>query len=90
MDVATFTATPSRYTAEPVERQERERLLERTTRDGFVDDYRGVRITSSGKRFQILVQRHPEWHELNAKIVGLYREIADKALENETSKKDTP
>jgi hypothetical protein len=53
MDVAAFTSTPSRYTAEFVERAERERLLDRTTRDGFVDDYQGVRITDSGKRFHI-------------------------------------
>ena len=63
MDVATFTATPSRFTAEPVERQERELLLERTTRDGFVDDYRGVRITSSGKRF--LIHKAIVWNLLD-------------------------
>ena len=32
---------------------ERARLLERTRRDGFVDDYRGVRITADGRRFMI-------------------------------------
>ncbi len=53
MDVTTFTQTPSRYTAEPVHRDERARLLERTTRDGYVDDYSGIRISSSGKRFRI-------------------------------------
>jgi len=53
MDIPTFTSTPSRMTAEPLHRDERARLLERTTRDGFVDDYRGVRISSSGKRFEI-------------------------------------
>jgi PAS domain-containing protein len=45
--------TPSRLTAEPVHRDERARLLERTRRDGFVDDYSGVRISKSGKRFRI-------------------------------------
>ena len=53
MDIETFLRTPSRKTAEPVHRDERARLLERTTRDGFVDDYRGVRISSSGRRFFI-------------------------------------
>lgn len=48
-----FLRMPSRLTAEPVHRDERARLLERTTRDGFVDDYRGIRISSSGKRFLI-------------------------------------
>lgn len=45
--------TPSRLTAEPMHRDERTRLLERTRRDGYVDDYSGVRISASGKRFRI-------------------------------------
>lgn len=48
-----FTQTPSRLTAEPMHRDERARLLERTARDGYVDDYRGIRISSGGKRFLI-------------------------------------
>ncbi len=53
MDLATLTSTPSRLTAEPVHRDERARLLARTARDGFVDDYSGIRISSTGKRFRI-------------------------------------
>lgn len=53
MDAATFSRTPSRLTAEPVHRDERARLLERTRRDGFVDDYSGIRISRTGKRFRI-------------------------------------
>jgi hypothetical protein len=53
MDLQTLLGTPSRLTAEPVHRDERARLLERTTRDGFVDDYSGIRITASGRRFRI-------------------------------------
>jgi len=53
MDWATFVQTPSRLTAEPVHRDERARLLERTRRDGYVDDYSGIRISQSGRRFQI-------------------------------------
>ena len=48
-----FTATPSRMSAEPVERDERERLLRRVAADGFVDDYAGVRVSSKGTRFEI-------------------------------------
>ncbi|TWT32004.1 MEKHLA domain-containing protein [Blastopirellula retiformator] len=48
-----FLKMPSRLTAEPVHRDERARLLERTERDGYVDDYRGVRISSTGRRFYI-------------------------------------
>lgn len=60
IDVARFTQMPSRLTAEAPERAERARLLERTTRDGFVDDYRGVRITSTGRRF--LIERAIVWN----------------------------
>jgi hypothetical protein len=45
--------TPSRLTAEPVHRDERARLLERTRRDGYVDDYAGIRISKTGQRFRI-------------------------------------
>ncbi len=53
MDFATFTQTPSRLTAEPMHRSERAQLLERTTRDGYADDYQGIRISRTGKRFRI-------------------------------------
>lgn len=45
--------TPSRLTAEPVHRDERARLLDQVTRQGYIDDYRGVRISKSGRRFVI-------------------------------------
>ncbi|MDH3514460.1 MAG: MEKHLA domain-containing protein [Gammaproteobacteria bacterium] len=50
---AEFTSMPSRLSAEPMEREARARLLERVNRDGFIDDYSGVRITSTGRRFRI-------------------------------------
>jgi len=53
IDLETLLRTPSRLTAEPVHRDERARLLERTTRDGYVDDYSGIRITATGRRFRI-------------------------------------
>ena len=53
LDIQTLRTTPSRMTAEPLHRNERALLLERTSRDGYVDDYRGIRISSSGKRFEI-------------------------------------
>ena len=45
--------TPSRLTAEPVNRTERESMLERARTQGYIDNYRGVRISSSGRRFLI-------------------------------------
>lgn len=53
MDWESFTQLPSRLSAEPVNRDERQRLLARVTRDGFIDDYRGIRISSTGNRFWI-------------------------------------
>jgi hypothetical protein len=53
MDFAAFTRLPSRYSAEPLAREERARLLERVTRDGLIDDYAGIRISASGRRFRI-------------------------------------
>lgn len=53
MDPDAFTRTPSRLTAEPMHRDERARLLERTARDGYVDDYAGIRISRTGRRFRI-------------------------------------
>ncbi|WP_427501114.1 MEKHLA domain-containing protein [Methylomonas sp. MED-D] len=44
---------PSRFSAEPVNREERERLLAKVARQGYIDDYAGVRIAKSGRRFMI-------------------------------------
>jgi hypothetical protein len=52
MDVPTLTSMPSRLTAEPMHR------------DGYVDDYRGVRISSSGKRF--LIEEAIVWNLVDA------------------------
>ena len=49
-----FTQTPSRQSAEPMLQDERDRLLQQVARHGYVDDYRGVRISSRGKRFLLL------------------------------------
>lgn len=45
--------TPSRLTAEPVNRAERERMLERARVQGYLDNYRGIRISRLGRRFLI-------------------------------------
>lgn len=44
---------PSRLSAEAPERSERQRLLDRVSRDGFIADYSGIRIAKSGRRFRI-------------------------------------
>ena len=48
-----FTTLPSRLSAEAPDRAERQRLLDAVTRDGFIGDYRGIRIAKSGRRFCI-------------------------------------
>ena len=48
-----LTRTPSRLTAEAPNREERAKLLEAVARRGFIDDYSGVRISKSGRRFRI-------------------------------------
>ncbi|MUT65243.1 MEKHLA domain-containing protein [Paenibacillus sp. NEAU-GSW1] len=49
-----LTSTPSRLTAEPMAREERDRFFERVTENGFVDGYTGIRISSTGRRFAII------------------------------------
>ncbi len=52
LDWEQFTRMPSRKTAEQVVQEERDRLLAQTTTNGF-RNYSGVRISSTGRRFQI-------------------------------------
>ena len=47
-----LTRTPSRFTAEAPNREERARLLQAVTERGFIDNYSGVRISKT-KRFRI-------------------------------------
>jgi len=60
VDWEQFTHTPSRLTAEPVNRKERARMLEQARTYGYISDYRGIRISLSGKRF--LVERATVWN----------------------------
>lgn len=53
MDWEAFSRTPSRLTAEPENRAERERMLAQAQTQGFIDNYRGVRISRTGRRFLV-------------------------------------
>jgi len=55
-----FTNTPSRLTAEPVNREDREKLLEEVRLNGYIDTYRGVRISRGGRRF--LIEKGTVWN----------------------------
>jgi hypothetical protein len=59
-----LTRTPSRRTAEAPNREERAELLEAVTKRGFIDDYAGVRISKTGRRFRI--SRATVWNLLTA------------------------
>lgn len=51
--VERFVGMPSRLSAEAPLREERQMLLDRVSRDGFISDYAGVRISALGRRFRI-------------------------------------
>lgn len=48
-----LTHLPSRLSAEPINQEERAKLLAQVSTHGFIDNYEGVRISKTGKRFKI-------------------------------------
>jgi hypothetical protein len=52
MNWSEFTSLPSSESAEPVNQTERDRLLSDVKKQGYIDNYQGIRITASGKRFK--------------------------------------
>jgi hypothetical protein len=60
MSWAQITALPSRFSAEPLSREERARLLAAVSEHGFIDDYRGVRVSATGRRF--MIERATVWN----------------------------
>jgi len=63
MDWETLVKTPSRHTAEPMHRDERAEFLRRVRENGFIDDYSGIRISRTGRRFRI--RRAIVWNVLD-------------------------
>jgi hypothetical protein len=64
MTAEQLVRTPSRLSAEFAERAERERLLQEVARRGFIDDYAGVRVSSTGRRFRI--EQATVWNLIDA------------------------
>ena len=58
-----FIQTPSRLTAEPDDQAEREQMLMQARAKGYYDGYRGVRVSSTGRRF--LVEQAVIWNVIN-------------------------
>jgi PAS domain S-box-containing protein len=48
-----ITRLPSRLSAQPVNREERQQFLDRVRRDGYSSGYSGIRVTKTGGRFLI-------------------------------------
>jgi len=48
-----FLELPSRLSAEPLAQIDRDRLLLEAKKNGYIQNYRGVRISRTGKRFWI-------------------------------------
>ncbi len=57
---ARLTSTPSRLTAEAMNRDARARMLAVAEQQGYYSGYRGIRISSTGKRF--LVEDATVWN----------------------------
>jgi hypothetical protein len=55
--------TPSRLTTEPIHRDARAELLAAVSRQGYIDNYRGVRISKTGRRF--LIEQATVWNLLD-------------------------
>lgn len=81
MDWETLTALPSRFSAEPLHRGERQQLLEDVRTQGYSDNYRGIRISATGKRFYIESARIWMLLDTKGKTVGQAATFSDwKAL----------
>ena len=65
-----MVSLPSRHSAESPARSERQRLLEQVARQGYIDDYSGIRVSKTGKRF--LIERATVWNLMDAagQVVG--------------------
>ena len=48
-----FAGMPSRLSAEAPLHDERRALLDRVSKQGFIDDYSGIRVTMTGEHFHI-------------------------------------
>ncbi|GJM13238.1 MAG: MEKHLA domain-containing protein [Pseudohongiella sp.] len=68
MEWADFVCLASRDSAEAVNQEERELLMTKVKRDGYIDNYRGIRISAKGRRFWI--ERATIWNVIDG--AGIY------------------
>ena len=69
MDWSEFTQLPSKFSAEPIDQARRKELLDQVSAHGYIDNYSGVRISKTGKRFQI--EKAIVWNLYNADHVKI-------------------
>lgn len=69
MDFDTLCGTPSRLTAEPMQREARDQFLKRVRVNGYIENYEGIRISRTGRRFKI--EQATVWNILDRE--GCYR-----------------
>ena len=62
-------ALPSRASAEPINQAARDKLMAQVSAEGFMTGYRGVRISKTGKRFEIA--NATVWNVIDA--AGVYQ-----------------
>lgn len=60
MNANEMLGLPSRYSAEPTLQEGRAAFLEKVAKNGFVDDYSGIRIAKDGSRF--LIEQVTVWN----------------------------
>lgn len=53
MEWDAFVALPSRLSAGPMHRDERQRLLDSVASKGYIENYAGIRVTKSGRQFRV-------------------------------------
>lgn len=65
MDWHTLTKTPGHETAEAQEREERQKFLRTVEEKGYIENYTGIRISSTGRRF--LIEEATVWNLIDEK-----------------------
>jgi hypothetical protein len=77
MDWATLTTLPSHYSAEAMHREERQHLLNEVNKQGYSDNYSGIRISATGKRFYIKSARIWMLFDASGKHLGQAATFSD-------------
>lgn len=64
LDWERFIQVPSRESVEAISRSERNELMQQVSTNGYMDNYSGIRVSSSGARF--LIEAATIWNIIDA------------------------